>query len=547
MAVYTISIQDLQYRIINTSNYTLQISLKKQVCNSDWETVLNFILTEGDLYTFENLIDNHYLIEIQYTDLENEVIIQNVEILNFLELFGNIAEDLIVLFCKTKKDPCSSCEDVDVCTLLSSIYAKMEQYKRVMFSVLKPYLQNMYSLTNCEEVHQLECHIASEFIKGKYILPEKALKRLIALDFIAIYKYFELNSISSLIPNFENIKETYKLDDILCCIKDSVDLSLEDFVLEGNLPPSVIGNKSLNLQMNPTSLNYTLEDFVFSLSDFSYTTTPIYSDPENDGPFKVKILSLPEIGTLKLNNIDVIVNQEILFSDVSQGLLVYVPADFLPQSNEVTFAFTIADTGSLSYSSQIGKITLIYSPKFVSVEISGRPKLTLEGDISDLNSTSLVIQLTAIANEVNTEFNPENLNFDSLVPFKVNLFSKLAVVDYVSNSIQEVNLLDYFSNGLKDLYISGDVELVLENTDGSVPIIKKSWTNKFEIPLSEDSVNPDFQEIIIGNLSSNLRGLIKIKATNLYFLFKPENGNIKVLGSNYSQDDLIIIENSLPS
>lgn len=547
MAVYTISIEGLQYRIINSSNYVIQVTLKKKVCSSvGWENVLNFTLSNGEFYTFENLINDRYLIEIQYTNLEDEVIIESLEVLNFLELFGNISEDLIVLFCQTKKDPCNSCEDIDICTLLSSIYTKMEHYKRVMFSVLKPYLQNMYSLTNCEEIHQLNCHISSEFINGKYILPEKALKRLIALDFIAIYKYLELNSISSLIPDFENIKEEFKLNDILCCIQSSVDLGLEDFILEGNLPPSIIGDKTVVLQVNPLSLNYTLENFVFSIADFTYTTSPIYSDPEGDPPFKLKILTLPEVGTLKLNNIDVVENQEILLSDLEQELLIYIPADFLPQSSFDEFNFTVADLGSLTYSTDVGKMKVSYISKFVSAQIIGRPKLSIEGTITDLDSTSLTVQLTAIANQINESFTPEIVNFDSSVPFKVNLFSEISVVDYISNSIEEINLLEYFKNGLNELYISGDVELILENTDGSVPSIRKTWTNKFEIPISEDSVNPNFEEVTITNLSSNLRGLIKIKVSDLYFIYKTETGEVKVLGSDYSQEDLIVINNSLP-
>lgn len=108
-----------------------------------------------------------------------------------------------------------------------------------------------------------------------------------------------------------------------------------------NLPPSQIGDNELTTDHAQT--------VVFTRPDFTANTTPPYLDPENNPAYKLKIKTLPSEGLLKYNNTNVIVNQEILFTDIDLGLLVYQPSSN-NNAYEIDFDFDISDTGSQQFS-----------------------------------------------------------------------------------------------------------------------------------------------------------------------------------------------------
>lgn len=110
-----------------------------------------------------------------------------------------------------------------------------------------------------------------------------------------------------------------------------------------NQPPT-IGNNELTIAFGQTK--------VYTVQDFTSNTTPAYSDPENDGPFKLKVTSLPATGELQLNSVAISANDEIFFTDIAKGLFTYVPdvSDTAGYSND-TFTFEISDLGSQTFSS----------------------------------------------------------------------------------------------------------------------------------------------------------------------------------------------------
>ncbi len=108
-----------------------------------------------------------------------------------------------------------------------------------------------------------------------------------------------------------------------------------------NLPPDSIGDNEIT-----TSNRQTL---VFTQADFTSNTTPPYDDPEGDGPYKLKVKTLPSQGLLKLSGVNVIVNQEILFTQINSGLLTFVPTD-TNAAFSVDFDFDISDLGSQQFS-----------------------------------------------------------------------------------------------------------------------------------------------------------------------------------------------------
>jgi hypothetical protein len=110
-----------------------------------------------------------------------------------------------------------------------------------------------------------------------------------------------------------------------------------------NLPPSSVGDGSKTTPHSTT--------IIFTRDDFTTNTIPPYADPEGDNAKLLKILSLPAGGTLKLNNTPVVVNQIIDFADIDLGNLTYSPDPANTTARVEPFTFSIADAGSLTFTS----------------------------------------------------------------------------------------------------------------------------------------------------------------------------------------------------
>jgi len=113
-----------------------------------------------------------------------------------------------------------------------------------------------------------------------------------------------------------------------------------DFSSIINLPPSSLGNGNKTIPSN-TIITFTREDFTSSL-------VPPYRDPEGNPAYALKILSLPTQGSLVFNNIEVEIDQEILFSEIDNDKLKYIP-DPKDPDYVVSFDFTVSDTGSKQF------------------------------------------------------------------------------------------------------------------------------------------------------------------------------------------------------
>lgn len=110
-----------------------------------------------------------------------------------------------------------------------------------------------------------------------------------------------------------------------------------------NMPPSQVGDLSISLAHGATK--------VFSAADFTTGLTPAYLDPEGDAPSKVKILTLPLSGILKLNEVPVSVGQEILFSAISSGIFAYQADSGNSAAINTEFTFAMSDVGSQQFTS----------------------------------------------------------------------------------------------------------------------------------------------------------------------------------------------------
>ena len=110
-----------------------------------------------------------------------------------------------------------------------------------------------------------------------------------------------------------------------------------------NLPPSQVGNYTTT-QANRSTLTITPAMFTTS-------TTPPYSDPENDAAQAVRIDTLPTNGAiLRLDGTAVTANQVIVMTDITANKLTLAgpTVDVLATC---VFTFSVRDVGSMQFTS----------------------------------------------------------------------------------------------------------------------------------------------------------------------------------------------------
>lgn len=111
-----------------------------------------------------------------------------------------------------------------------------------------------------------------------------------------------------------------------------------------NQPPSAVGDNSVTINNGATR--------IFTIADFTTNTTPAYTDPEGDAPANLKILTLPDDGTLQVNGVTATVNQIVPFTgttSIESGALRYIAAQNSPGADIEMFTFEISDSGSNIY------------------------------------------------------------------------------------------------------------------------------------------------------------------------------------------------------
>lgn len=108
-----------------------------------------------------------------------------------------------------------------------------------------------------------------------------------------------------------------------------------------NQKPDVVGDQTITVTH--------AQIIILTSALFTTNTTPPYHDPENDAPYQLRILSLPSSGTLKLNNVNVTVNQVISFSNITSGQLTYTADPSNISAHSTLFTFAISDVGSQQF------------------------------------------------------------------------------------------------------------------------------------------------------------------------------------------------------
>jgi len=122
---------------------------------------------------------------------------------------------------------------------------------------------------------------------------------------------------------------------------NSVTFEVSYDVVTKNEAPSQVGNGNAELTLG--------ESFVFTRASLTSQLNPPYDDPEGNPAYQLKITKTPLFGKIKLNDVDVVDNQIIDFSDIDLGKLKYVSEEF-PGGEIEGFVFEVSDTGSQIFS-----------------------------------------------------------------------------------------------------------------------------------------------------------------------------------------------------
>ena len=156
---------------------------------------------------------------------------------------------------------------------------------------------------------------------------------------VANIQYLNYNY-GSLVSVGEDITFTFQLSDGTLNHTFSNIATYTICVPEQENEPPTIDNLSLNIDESG--------DYIFTYNDLTVGIN--YQDREGDNPENLKIISLPDNGTLYYNDIEVMEDDIIPYSDISLGLFKFTPDDE-DESYTIEFDIVVSDEGSGQYSS----------------------------------------------------------------------------------------------------------------------------------------------------------------------------------------------------
>lgn len=317
------------------------------------------------LDTDEGVIQPDEEVEIVLkTDGEYQIIVTNeadeettITIKHYLELQLSMIQDVYAVLCECGCG-CSDCVKLncDSCTALMIARAKMDAYKRVMNPQYVSFFNAVYQEVKCMLDQEIYCCIVEEKIKGSSKFNETFMKKLLALDFLAIYFYEIFTDCDDESCDEDYVRNKFKADKIMCCIsKLGIDIKEIETLIDDsmgtltinsaayvNQPPDQVGDNTIAVANRAVT--------TLTLAMFTTGTTPAYNDPEGDPVQDVRIDAIPADGLLELDGVAVSPGDIIPVADINSNLLVYTsPNQDALDSDDIQFS--LRDTGSGQFSS----------------------------------------------------------------------------------------------------------------------------------------------------------------------------------------------------
>lgn len=349
MIQFTINKSEDSYIIENTDTNEVNLSISlTQDCTSP-SVIETITITGGGSYTFKPKKDGKYTLVFDDSNTQSTVVIKDYKILR-----DSLIEDLFEVLCGCDCG-CSDCSDLgnDDCKLLLSLTTKMKGYIALTSPMGSAFLEAIQNNTLCLMEQELQCNIGKEKMTGLSIFDEVFLKKLLALDYLALYFFEELNTSTE---DINYLNKVFRKDSLFCCIKSlGINiLEIENLIKDNmgnftinsgayiNQPPSQVGDNTISVDNRAST--------ILTLAMFTTQTTPTYADPENDPVDAVRIDTLPADGVLELNGTPVTAGQVIDVVDINNDLLVFNSPNQDALDSD-TFTFSLRDTGSGQFSS----------------------------------------------------------------------------------------------------------------------------------------------------------------------------------------------------
>lgn len=302
----------------------------------------SIISTDGNkrIVTIPPIEDGKYNFRIkEYTPQET---IKETYVYSYYNLLQSIIKDIEKVLCNCNCDDCEDCYESE--ELYSKTLLKVMTYNTLTSKFYASIIDKVFSCLECSLIDINNCILLNENLHGSAD-NKRLFKKILSGYYLAFY-YSELKNnedkdFVNKMFNYTFVSKCLENNGInLNCIKEKIN-SMATFTINSalyiNKAPSTVGNYTLGVNNRVTT--------VLSTAMFTSSTTPPYADPENDAPKEVRIDSLPTLGTLKLNGVDVTVGQIIPISEITANKLTYVsPNQDLAAS--VAFNFSVSDAGS---------------------------------------------------------------------------------------------------------------------------------------------------------------------------------------------------------
>ncbi|WP_204723397.1 Ig-like domain-containing protein, partial [Fastidiosibacter lacustris] len=278
--------------------------------------------------------------------------------------------------------------------------------------------------------------------------------------------------------------------------------SLTVTAYDNGLPaPGVQSSATVTINVNsindaPTAANGMVtiaEDTIktFEVTDFNFSDVD-----DGDALASIKVTSLPTAGTLKLNNVDVTVDQVITKVNIESGLLTFTPANNANGSAYASFGFKVND----------GTIDSVST-------------YTMSIDVTPVNDAPIAANSTVMGNENSdytfkvVDFKFEDIDADPLNSIKVTTLEqvgslKLSGVDVILNQV--ISRADIDAGNLKFTPIANQNGLAYDSfdfsvNDGTVDSVT-SYTMSIDISIAGDANGNgmiDYPDEIAGDTNGN--------------------------------------------
>lgn len=320
-------------------------TLKQFKYCTEYISVSTGIVTDNASQVISIPTDGKFQLTLSDADEANPDV--NLDFKSYLKLETSLINDIEIALCDCgcEHNDCTGNEYHSECNILLTATAKMQALKGLISPSGNAFFEAVQNEYTCTIEDEMAALIIEETVSGDVHINKTVVKRLLALNFLALY-YYHL-AVSD-VDNDPAVRTKFQIDRILPCISK---LRIRTVELENtisnmgiitfnnaahvNAAITCVGNNTLN------SINRAVT--VITLAMVSTGTTPAYVDPEGDPVGALRVDVLPVDGVLNLDGVPVVAGDIILVANLNNNELTYTG----PNQDAISAAamtFSLRDT-----------------------------------------------------------------------------------------------------------------------------------------------------------------------------------------------------------